>query len=151
MTTIGELVIDRTRIAQIGRLLQAKYKEDELVQSLGETSAHVAKVVDDLQNEIMQVRLMPIGTVFNGFPRMVRDLAQRFGKEAEFLVDGQDTEIDRTVIERIRPPGLTPPPESGRAGPHGRPEPARIGPRRAPPPVPGRGRNGPDFRQNLGR
>lgn len=104
MTTIGELVIDRTRIAQIGRLLQARYKEDELVQSLGETSAHVAKVVDDLQAEIMEVRLMPIGTVFNGFPRMVRDLAQRFGKDVEFVVDGQDTEIDRTVIERIRDP-----------------------------------------------
>ena len=67
MTTIGELVIDRTRIAQIGRLLQAKYKEDDLVKSLGETSAHVAKVVDELQDEIMEVRLMPIGTVFNGF------------------------------------------------------------------------------------
>ena len=104
MTTIGELVIDRTRIAQIGRLLQAKYKEDELVQYLGETSAHVAKVVDDLQAEIMEVRLMPIGTVFNGFPRMVRDLAQKFGKEVEFVVEGQDTEIDRTVIERIRDP-----------------------------------------------
>lgn len=104
MITIGELVIDRTRIAQIGRLLQAKYKEDELVQSLGETAAHVVKVVDELQAEIMEVRLMPIGTVFNGFPRMVRDLAQRLGKDVEFLVDGQDTEIDRTVIERIRDP-----------------------------------------------
>ena len=104
MTTIGELVIDRTRIAQIGRLLQAKYKEDDLIKSLGETSAHVSKVVDDLQAEIMEVRLMPIGTVFNGFPRMVRDLAKRFGKEVEFLVSGQDTEIDRTVIERVRDP-----------------------------------------------
>ena len=104
MTTIGELVIDRTRIAQTGRLLQAKYKEDDLVVSLGETSAHVAKVVDELQAEIMEVRLMPIGTVFNGFPRMVRDLAQRFGKDVEFVVDGQDTEIDRTLIERIRDP-----------------------------------------------
>jgi len=104
MTTIGELVIDRTRIAQIGRQLQAKYKEDELVKSLGETSAHVAKVVDDLQQEIMQVRLMPVATVFNGFPRMVRDLAQRFGKNVDFVVEGQETEIDRTVIERIRDP-----------------------------------------------
>ena len=104
MTTIGELVIDRTRIAQIGRLLQARYKEDELIQSLGDTAAHVSKVVDELQAEIMEVRLMPIGTVFNGFPRMVRDLSRRFGKKVEFLVDGQDTEIDRTVIERIRDP-----------------------------------------------
>ena len=47
---------------------------------------------------------MPIGTVFNGSPRLVRDLAQQFGKDVEFLVDGQDTEIDRTVIGRIRDP-----------------------------------------------
>ena len=52
----------------------------------------------------MKVRLMPIGTVFNGLPRMMRDLARRFGKEVEFLIDGQDTEIDRTVVERIRDP-----------------------------------------------
>ena len=64
----------------------------------------MSKVVDELQAEIMEARLMPIGTVSNGFPRMVRDLAQRFGKDVEFSIDGQDTEIDRTVIERIQPP-----------------------------------------------
>ena len=104
MNNIGELSIDRTRILQIGRQLAARYGEDELVQSLADTSAHVVKVVDDLQQGIMDVRMLPVGTVFNGFPRMVRDLAQKFNKNADFIIDGQETEIDRSVIERIRDP-----------------------------------------------
>ena len=68
MNTIGELVIDRTRILQIGKMLETRYKEDELVQALGETSAHVVKVVDELQEEIMKARMLPIGTVLNGSP-----------------------------------------------------------------------------------
>ena len=104
MNTIGELVIDRTRILQIGKMLETRYKEDELIQALGETSAHVVKVVDELQEEIMKARMLPIGTVLNGFPRMVRDLSLKMNKKVDFTVDGQDTEIDRTVIERIRDP-----------------------------------------------
>jgi two-component system chemotaxis sensor kinase CheA len=104
MNTIGELVIDRTRILQIGKMLESRYKEDDLVHALGETSSHVVKVVDDLQEEIMKARMLPVGTVFSGFPRMVRDLAQKIGKKVDFSISGQETEIDRTVIERIRDP-----------------------------------------------
>ena len=106
MNTIGELAIDRARILQIGKLLHTRYKHDELVDSLGQTTSHVVKVVDDLQQEIMKARLLPVGTVFNGFSRMVRDLAQKFGKKVDFVIEGQDTEVDRTMIERIRDPLL---------------------------------------------
>ena len=104
MNNIGELVIDRTRIAQICRDLESKCKEDVLVQSLRKTSAHIVKVVDSLQGNTMKLRMLPIGGVFNGFPRMVRDLAQKAGKKIDFIVQGQETEIDRSVIERIRDP-----------------------------------------------
>ena len=104
MNMIGELVIDRTRIVEISRNLESKYRDDEMVQALGKTSAHIEKVVDELQESNMKVRMLPIGTVFNGFPRMIRDLAQKAGKKLDFVVEGQDTEIDRTVIERIRDP-----------------------------------------------
>ncbi|MDA0734670.1 MAG: chemotaxis protein CheA [Chloroflexi bacterium] len=104
MNTIGELVIDRTRILQIGQMLSTRYKEDELVQALGTTTAHVVKVVDELQEDIMKARMLPIGTVFSGFPRMVRDLAQKINKKVDFEIGGQETEIDRTVIEHIRDP-----------------------------------------------
>ena len=104
MNRIGELVIDRTRIVQIGKVLESRYKGDDMVDALGQTSAHIGKVVDELQESTRQVRMQPIGTVFSGLPRMVRDLSHKMGKKLDFQVSGHDTEIDRTVIERIRDP-----------------------------------------------
>lgn len=104
MNMIGELAIDRTRIIQISRVLLSRYKEDELVQALGETSAHVVKVVNELHQDMMQVRMLPIGLLFSRFPRLVRDLSRNNGKNIEFVVEGQDTEIDRSVIEKIKDP-----------------------------------------------
>lgn len=104
MNLIGELVIDRTRLQQIGRSLAAKYKADDLIESLGKTSSHVVKVVNDLQEDFMKVRMLPVGTVFSSFPRMMRDLAKSLDKPIDFQVEGGETEIDRTVIEKIRDP-----------------------------------------------
>ncbi|MCZ6538502.1 MAG: Hpt domain-containing protein, partial [Chloroflexi bacterium] len=69
MNLIGELIIDGTRLVQIGRSMAVRYKADDLVESLGKTAAHVAKVVNDLQEDVMQVRMLPIATVFSSFPR----------------------------------------------------------------------------------
>ena len=104
MNMIGELIIDRTRIVQISKGLDSEYGDNELVQSLNTTTEHIVRVVDELQQSTMKVRMQPIGTVFSGFPRMLRDLAQKVEKKINFEVDGQDTEIDRTVIDRIRDP-----------------------------------------------
>jgi two-component system chemotaxis sensor kinase CheA len=104
MNLIGELVIDRTRIAQIGKMLEVRYREDDVVKALGNAASHAEKIVDELQEVAMKLRMLPIGTVFNSFPRMMRDLAQRMDKQVVFVVEGQDTEIDRTVIDRIRDP-----------------------------------------------
>ncbi len=104
MNLIGELVIDRTRLQQIGRSLAAKYKADDLIESLGKTSSHVVKVVNDLQEDFMKVRMLPVGTVFSSFPRMMRDLSKSLDKPIDLQIEGGDTEIDRTVIEKIRDP-----------------------------------------------
>ena len=104
MNTIGELITDRTRIVQISRGLESRYQGDDLVRALGSTFAHTSRLISDIQEEIMKARMVPIGTVFSGFPRMVRDLAQKFDKRLEFLMEGQETEIDRTVVEHIRDP-----------------------------------------------
>ena len=104
MNTVGELVIDRTRISQISNVLESRYGEDEMVQALSRTSAHIVRIVDELQESTMKIRMLPVGTVFSGFARMVRDLAQAADKRLDFMITGQDTEIDRTVIERIRDP-----------------------------------------------
>jgi two-component system chemotaxis sensor kinase CheA len=105
MNLVGEMVIDRNRISQIGKVLASKHEEeDEVIEALVETSAHIMKVVTELQESILQARMLPIGTVFNGFPRLVRDLAQKTGKKVDFIIEGRETELDRTIIEQIRDP-----------------------------------------------
>jgi len=106
MNLVGEMVIDRNRIGQIGKVLGVRYEGDETIKALEETSQHIMKVVNNLQDTILKVRMLPVGTVFNGFPRLVRDLAQKAGKKVEFIVEGQETELDRTIIEQIRDPLL---------------------------------------------
>jgi two-component system chemotaxis sensor kinase CheA len=104
MNLVGELVIDRTRVAQIGAVLSGKYEYDDNVEALGETVSHIARITGDLQDQIMKARMLPIETVFNRFPRMVRDLAQKVGKDIKLEMLGGDTELDRSVIEVIGDP-----------------------------------------------
>jgi len=105
MNLVGELVIDRTRIAQIGNELGQKYRDNN-VDALTETVGHIARITSDLQDQIMKARMLMIETVFNRFPRVVRDLAQKLGKEVKLDIHGGDTELDRSVIEIIGDPLL---------------------------------------------
>lgn len=104
MNRIGELAIDRTRIAEISRKLDSRYREDPVVQGLTKATAHMVKVVHQVQEDITKLRMLPIGTLFSGFPRLVRDLAHKLDKKLDFVMEGQETEVDRTIIEQIRDP-----------------------------------------------
>ncbi len=104
MNLVGELVIDRTRISQISRELQSRYRGDETVKSLEQIAAHIGKMVGDLHDGMLQARMLPVGTLFGKFPRLVRDVARSTGKQVEFTSAGEDTEIDRSVIEKIKDP-----------------------------------------------
>ncbi|MDY6907055.1 MAG: chemotaxis protein CheA [Chloroflexota bacterium] len=106
MNLAGEMVIDRTRIGQVGKVLEQRYVGDEAIIELRETSAHMGKVVGELQESVLKARMLPIGTVFNTLPRVVRDLAQRAHKKVDFLIEGRETELDRTIIEQMRDPLL---------------------------------------------
>ncbi|MGE5628640.1 MAG: chemotaxis protein CheW [Solirubrobacterales bacterium] len=96
MNMVSELVINRTRLEQIS----TTYKLAEL----NETLEQVARTTSDLQDLVMKIRMLPLDTVFNRFPRMVRDLSVELGKEMELIIKGQDTELDRTVIDEIGEP-----------------------------------------------
>lgn len=104
MNMVGELVIDRTRVSELSRILNARYDGDDYVRSLAETTAHVEKIVDELHERMMQVRMLPVGTLFSKFPRLVRDLSRSLGKSVRLELEGEETEIDRSVIERIKDP-----------------------------------------------
>lgn len=96
MNLVGELVINKTRLEQIGRAAQ--------LTDLNETLEQIDRITSDLQNVVMKVRMVPIDNVFSRFPRMVRDLARDLGKEVELIIEGKETELDRTVIDEIGDP-----------------------------------------------
>lgn len=96
LNLVGELVITKTRLDQIG----STHRLHDLV----ETIEAMDRVTTDLQSVVMKVRMVPIGQVFNRFPRMVRDLARDLSKEINLVIEGEDTELDRTVIDEIGDP-----------------------------------------------
>ncbi|MCE1254714.1 MAG: chemotaxis protein CheA, partial [Anaerolineae bacterium] len=68
------------------------------------TIAHIGRITDQLQKEVMSIRMLPVANVFHKFPRMVRDLANKFNKKIDLAIEGEDTELDRSVIEEITDP-----------------------------------------------
>ena len=101
---VAELVIDRTHLAQLEARLADKHGGDELISELNRTSTHIGRLTTELQEAINKARMFPIDNVFKRFPRMMRDLAQKQGKEIDFIVEGEDTELDRSVSEEIGDP-----------------------------------------------
>jgi two-component system chemotaxis sensor kinase CheA len=104
MNLMGELVIDRTRLFQIHGNIESNYEMDDVSQDLGRTAVHISRVTTQLQEQIMKARMLPVENLFNKFPRMVRDLSQKAGKEVDFIMTGQETELDRSIIEEIGDP-----------------------------------------------
>ncbi|WP_367884976.1 hypothetical protein [Thermococcus sp. JCM 11816] len=93
MNLVGELVINKGRLEQIAERLGDR----ELIETLSTTS----RLMAELQDEIMQMRLTPVAEVFNKFPRMVRSLARKEGKEVEFIMEGTEIEVDRTILDKL--------------------------------------------------
>ena len=101
---VGEMVITRTRLVQIGLDLKAQYPMDGMVNNLNEANVYLGRLMNELQESVMRLRMVAIGTVFSRFPRLVRDLAKKTGKEMELVLNGEDTELDKTVVEVIGDP-----------------------------------------------
>ncbi len=106
MNLIGELLINRNRYAMITKTLEAGGNVDvtAVAQDLSETTYAMARVSDELQDTIMKVRMVPVSSVFSRFPRLVRDLSRKSGKEVELVMEGEETELDKSVVEVINDP-----------------------------------------------
>lgn len=96
MNLFSELLIDRVRLEQ----LSSEIKRSDLT----ETVEHMARVSSDLQSIVLKLRMVPVDSVFNRFPRMIRDLAKSLDKKIDLVITGADTELDRTVIDEIGDP-----------------------------------------------
>lgn len=104
MDLAGEIVLARNRLLNLALKLDMRYSGDENVESLVETTGFLDRVTSDLQLAVMKMRMQPIQKVFGKFPRMARDLSKNLGKEIDLEIFGEDTEVDKTVIESIGDP-----------------------------------------------
>lgn len=103
---VGELVLSRNRLSQIAGELENKFENEYLVEQLLDVTSAIGMNTTELQLAIMKTRMIAIGKVFNKFPRVVRDIARDTGKEIELIISGEETELDKQVIESIGDPLL---------------------------------------------
>ncbi len=127
MNLVSELVLGRTRLRTVGAALHRRYPNDEDIAALEDVADRLDSVTTDLQAAVLKARMVPVETVFNKFPRLVRDLAAQVGKQVSFTMSDHRTELDRSVIEQLSDPlmhllrncidhGIEPPEERLAAG-----------------------------------
>ncbi|CUS98369.1 chemotaxis protein CheA [Candidatus Chrysopegis kryptomonas] len=127
MNLVGELVLGRNRLSQIISNVVEKFEGETLARELIDTVSQVDYLTSELQNVVMRARMLPIAKVFSKFPRLVRDLSREMNKEVELFIYGEETEVDKSVIEYIHDPlvhiirnaidhGIEPPEERKKLG-----------------------------------
>ncbi|HET7813662.1 MAG TPA: chemotaxis protein CheA [Candidatus Baltobacteraceae bacterium] len=118
LNLVGELVINRTRISDIASTLERALSDKDralalnghakqlapLAKELADSSALLARTTNEIQESIMKVRMVPIGQVFDRFPRMVRDVAKARGKEVQLQISGAETDLDKTIVDEVGEP-----------------------------------------------
>ena len=104
MNLIGELVLAKNRLIKINDDVEERYEGEEFLEELTQVVSIVSLVTTDLQIAVMKTRMLPIGKVFNKFPRMIRDLTRELNKKMELQISGEDTELDKSIVEEIGDP-----------------------------------------------
>ena len=104
MNLIGELVLAKNRLIKINDDVEERYEGEEFLEELNQVVSIVSLVTTDLQIAVMKTRMLPIGKVFNKFPRMIRDLSRELNKKIDLVLAGEDTELDKSIVEEIGDP-----------------------------------------------
>lgn len=104
MNLVGEILIDQTMVSQINQELKGAFQSNEAVSEQERILKHMSRVISEFQENVMKIRMLPIEQLFSRFPRVVRDLSGQLGKEIELVMEGGETELDRTVIEELSDP-----------------------------------------------
>jgi two-component system chemotaxis sensor kinase CheA len=104
MDLVGELVVHKTRLAQSAQELAARLGDDPLARRADEDAQQFARIASQLQDQATGLRMLPIDTVFSRFPRVVRDIESQLHKEVQLIIEGKETELDRSVLEVVGDP-----------------------------------------------
>ncbi|MCH7520424.1 MAG: chemotaxis protein CheA [Candidatus Marinimicrobia bacterium] len=106
MNLAGELVLNRNQLVQAYSDLAASKSADTTLDDLDQVNNSLGRITTEIQEAVMQMRMLPISNVFRKFPRVIRDLTRKQGKQVELVTVGEETELDRSVIEAISDPLL---------------------------------------------
>ena len=104
MNLIGELVLSKNRLIKIYNDVEERYEGEHFLDELNQVVSSISIVTTDLQIAVMKTRMLQIGKVFNKFPRVVRDLSRELGKKVKLIIKGEETELDKSIIEEIGDP-----------------------------------------------
>ncbi|UZE49015.1 chemotaxis protein CheA [Rhodopseudomonas sp. P2A-2r] len=106
MNLIGELVVAKNSLPFLARRAEQQFGSRELSHEIKDQYGVIDRIAQELQGAVMAIRMMPVGQVFQRFPRLVRDLARKLGKQVDLVIEGEDTEADKNVIESLFDPLL---------------------------------------------
>lgn len=104
MNLIGELVLGKNRLISIYDEVEERYDGEQFLEELNQVVSAISIVTTDLQLAVMKTRMLPVSKVFNKFPRMVRDLSRDMGKNIDLIISGEETELDKSIVEEIGDP-----------------------------------------------
>ena len=104
MNLIGELVLGKNRLSRIYGDIEERYDGERFLEEFNQVVSSISAVTTDLQLAVMKTRMLPISKVFSKFPRMVRDLSRELGKDIELVISGEETELDKSIVEKISDP-----------------------------------------------
>jgi len=104
MDLIGEMVVAKNSLPYLAQRAEEVFQQRELAREIKAQYAVINRIAEDMQHAIMQVRMLPVGAVFQRFGRLVRDISRKLGKEVNLVVAGEDTEADKNVIESLSDP-----------------------------------------------
>lgn len=100
----GEIGLTKNRLTSLRVDILAGKNDSETLQALDQAVSQLDLLVSDLQNSVMKTRMQPIGRLFQKYPRIARDLARQLGKDVELVLSGEETEVDKTMIEDLADP-----------------------------------------------
>jgi two-component system chemotaxis sensor kinase CheA len=104
MNLVGELVLGKNRLVSVAQKAEEKFEGDDVVEELSGVASQITLVTTDLQMGVMKTRMVQVGKVFNKFPRVVRDISKEVNKSVELIIEGAETELDKSVVEEINDP-----------------------------------------------
>jgi two-component system, chemotaxis family, sensor kinase CheA len=104
LNLVGELIIGKSMLQQALNEFAKFYPKDALRGKFADAMAFQARVLNDLQRSVMKIRMVPVEQLFRRFPRMVRDVARQCGKDVELVLTGQDTDLDKSILDAIAEP-----------------------------------------------